>query len=266
MPVKKCEVCGSEFHARLSAYRTCGVQCRNRLISSEREARHKREKSCVVCESTFEVGAKDKGRQTCSEACGYELRVRDRRTKQSMLCVTCGTGFLSALNQVESGGGKYCSKTCMYDRNKTRTSRPCVVCGKEFSTPPSQMHVKTCSTECGYQVSHGENSPRYKGLSKTVVIDGIKRSRRTGYGAAKHALQRRSSLEQATPQWADQEKIRRIYEMRDIATAMTGIQHHVDHLVPLNSDRVCGLHVENNLQVSPALDNISKGNRSWPDM
>ena len=266
MPVKKCEVCGSEFHARLSSIRTCGVQCRNRLISSEREARHKQEKSCVVCGSSFEVGAKDKGRQTCSEACGYELRVRDRRTKQSMSCVTCGTGFLSALNQVESGGGKYCSRKCMYDRNKAKTSRPCVVCGKEFSTPPSQMHVKACSTECGYKVSHGVNAPGYRGIVETVIIDGVKKSRRTSYGAALHATRRRTSIEQATPPWADQEKIRRIYEMRDIATEMTGIQHHVDHLVPLVSDRVCGLHVENNLQVSTATDNIAKGNRSWPDM
>lgn len=266
MPVKKCEVCGSEFHARLSSIRTCGVQCRNRLISSEREARHKQEKSCVVCGSSFEVGAKDKGRQTCSEVCGYELRVRDRRTKQSMSCVTCGTGFLSALNQVESGGGKYCSRKCMYDRNKAKTSRPCVVCGKEFSTPPSQARVKTCSAECGYKVAHGENAPNFKGLSRTTVVDGVKKNRRTSYGAALHSTMRRASLEQATPPWADQEKIRRIYEMRDIATEMTGIQHHVDHLVPLVSDRVCGLHVENNLQVSTATDNIAKGNRSWPDM
>jgi len=36
--------------------------------------------------------------------------------------------------------------------------------------------------------------------------------------------------------------------------------HHVDHIVPLVSQLVCGL------QILDAKANIEKGNRSWPDM
>lgn len=32
------------------------------------------------------------------------------------------------------------------------------------------------------------------------------------------------------------------------------------------SKKVCGLHCEANLRALPAVDNISKGNRHWPDM
>jgi hypothetical protein len=46
----------------------------------------------------------------------------------------------------------------------------------------------------------------------------------------------------------------------------TGVEHHVDHVVPLRSKLVCGFHVAHNMEVMPAADNIKKGNRFWPDM
>lgn len=45
-----------------------------------------------------------------------------------------------------------------------------------------------------------------------------------------------------------------------------GIPFHIDHIVPLTSDYVCGLHCPFNLQVIPAEENINKGNYWWPDM
>lgn len=64
----------------------------------------------------------------------------------------------------------------------------------------------------------------------------------------------------AVPGWADHKKIQSIY---DDARAQ-GLE--VDHIVPLRSKIVCGLHVEHNLQILPPAVNNSKGNRWWPDM
>jgi hypothetical protein len=77
---------------------------------------------------------------------------------------------------------------------------------------------------------------------------------------------RKAAKLQATPLWANDTEIRRQYELAKRLWAETGVEHHVDHIVPLQSALVCGLHVESNLQVLTAFDNLSKNNKHWPDM
>ena|SRR5277367_2511434 len=70
----------------------------------------------------------------------------------------------------------------------------------------------------------------------------------------------------AVPIWADKEHIQTFYDVADAYKAAFGINYEVDHIVPLRSPLVCGLHVGENLQLLPPYLNKSKGNRHWPDM
>lgn len=79
-------------------------------------------------------------------------------------------------------------------------------------------------------------------------------------------MKRHASKLQATPKWADFEKIEEFYKEAERLSKIHSRHYHVDHVVPLRSKIVCGLHWEGNLQVIPADENRRKGNRHWPDM
>lgn len=64
----------------------------------------------------------------------------------------------------------------------------------------------------------------------------------------------------ATPTWANHFFIEEIYDLAVLRTQMLGIEHHVDHYIPLFGKTVCGLHCEANLQVIPKIINLKKGN------
>lgn len=64
-----------------------------------------------------------------------------------------------------------------------------------------------------------------------------------------------------TPAWADLKKIEQVYEEAKMMSVMMGEPWHVDHVIPLRGKRVSGLHVHNNLQLLPGVENVKKSNR-----
>jgi 5-methylcytosine-specific restriction endonuclease McrA len=75
---------------------------------------------------------------------------------------------------------------------------------------------------------------------------------------------RRRRFRQATPKWLTAEQrmeIRLKYRLAIELSRATGIRHAVDHIVPLQGEEVCGLHVPWNLQVIPQEENLKKYNK-----
>lgn len=75
---------------------------------------------------------------------------------------------------------------------------------------------------------------------------------------------RRRRHREATPPWLSRRQkteIRQIYQTAITMTKVTGEQYVVDHIVPLRSDIVCGLHVPWNLRIITREENLAKSNK-----
>ena len=72
----------------------------------------------------------------------------------------------------------------------------------------------------------------------------------------------------AIPKWLTAEhkaQIASIYAQAKQLEMETGVPHQVDHIIPLQGDNVCGLHVPWNLRAITAKENRRKWNRLEED-
>lgn len=132
---------------------------------------------------------------------------------------------------------RFCSKTCYYTyQNKNKklvqkiiTPRTCVYCSKEYV--PIINKGKYCSDICckrSYRKRHRKKRRAYNKLRDAKLLKRV-------------------------PKWANSKKIEDIYKT-------CPPNYHVDHIIPLNGENVCGFHVEYNLQHLSAEENIIKSN------
>lgn len=174
----------------------------------------------------------------------------------------------------------------------------CTVCGVEkdlacFSAQAKGKFgvtsiCKPCTSERGkrWHASNRERSlaskKAYMAANREAVAKYSKEWRAANAGRSKElaaawaannpdkkraaAAKRRAVLLQAIPAWASMDEIARFYVLADRLTAETGIKAQVDHIVPLQSPLVCGLHCAANLSVLSEAHNKRKGNLYWPDM
>jgi hypothetical protein len=108
---------------------------------------------------------------------------------------------------------------------------------------------------------------QYKAANKKVLAENAARWLKDNpYLNRFYRSERRAAEKQAKPKWHSRSEIREFYKQAVEFTELTGYPWHVDHIVPLKSDLVCGLHWHGNMQVISGSDNQSKSNRYWPDM
>lgn len=161
-------------------------------------------------------------------------------------------------------GAKACTKCRhfkrhdQFNRDKQKTdgrASNCKECEKQRCTKYRQnnRHI--------WQRHYRNNEKAYKARSKQRRIDNPEEK-------LVNEQNRRAAKKQALPSWAKtkamQGEFKRIAQHRQWLNEATGISHDIDHIVPLQSDFVCGLHVPWNLMILPKKDNNSKSAYWWP--
>jgi len=160
------------------------------------------------------------------------------------------------------------------------SSKACIKCGKTKAETEFDRNGKYIRNECSScqraRVKRWtiENRERSREIKRGWILrnkEKMDRARLSWNERNKDKIAERCRRYQAkklkaTPDWANRDKMTVFYNLAQTLSEKKGVPHEVDHIVPLTSRIVCGLHVETNLQVIERRSNRSKGNRRWPDM
>lgn len=104
----------------------------------------------------------------------------------------------------------------------------------------------------------------YENNKETIAVKVRQYYLKTKAARVECAARHRANKRKATPSWLSSQhksEIAELFSVCEIFRLYTGLDYHVDHIVPLKGKNVCGLHVPWNLQVLEASRNRRKSNK-----
>lgn len=175
--------------------------------------------------------------------------VHVREYMRAYLKTESGKNSTAKSEEKRSGSEKRRASHARANSKYSKTGR-----GKEIKIKCRKKHevgIKFKATIARYQATE-------KGIASIFRYRSSAKGRAT---IATVCARRRAANITQTPKWADLKKISEIYKTSERISRETGTPHHVDHIYPLRGKFVSGLHVESNLQILTATENVRKGNR-----
>lgn len=148
--------------------------------------------------------------------------------------------------------------------------KTCSACGQTL--PLSSFPVRKSSRDgLGYSCrdcKNAQNKSHYA-ANKAAHFARSKESKRArakrdpAWGNAWNVWRHLKEEKRVAP-WTKFSDTVRFYREAHELTIVTGVPHEVDHIIPLRSKHVAGLHCVENLQVLTAAANNAKGNTFTP--
>lgn len=180
--------------------------------------------------------------------------------------------IISRKEAMEKGLSKYFTgKPCKHGHmsEKITKSAQCVACfkywyEKSYQKPEYRKKAKERAVK-NYERNKEIVKNRVKlwcknNPEKRRLIASAWEKRNKDYMNAKTA-RRYARKNKATLKSVTIKDIVPIYKKARLLTEKTGVQYHVDHIVPLFGETVCGLHVPWNLKIITAKENQIKSNK-----
>ena len=167
--------------------------------------------------------------------------------------------------------GKLCKNGHISQRRVSNSA--CCQCESEYNSQYSQQHKekrrehnrkywkRKFHTDNDYRKYVRQNRQHWRKTNPNKVKQ-IAQQQYKKHAAKYHAAgaKYRASKKEAVVKWCEVEQIKELYKIALLLKSQTGIPHHVDHIVPLQHNLVCGLHCLANLRIITATENCSKSN------
>ena len=159
--------------------------------------------------------------------------------------------------------GRVCSNGNVALWLTSRCACWCEACKAKWSKKVSASANRERARE--YAKAWASANPERRRANKQKTLEKIRTGvlkRSEGCPGKRRArlAMRREAVRRATPPWADHLAIAAVYQNAQEMRA-AGLDVHVDHIIPLKGESVCGLHIAENLQIIPAAENLRKHNR-----
>lgn len=92
-------------------------------------------------------------------------------------------------------------------------------------------------------------------------VTSAKYSKNNPHKSLMAVMRRNARKLQSTTKWNNETFVECLYSVAAMLNKYGNEKYHVDHIVPLRHELVCGLHTYDNLRVITAKENLKKGNK-----
>lgn len=194
------------------------------------------------------------------------------RTADKGMCIKCEKARAAMRNKAP-GTKEY--RTAWYEANRDQVKAKAAAYRKENpdkikaqyeAAKDRKRHVKAKWRKANAEAIRAKKADWRRLNADHVRAKKAHWQKQNPHKAVASVSRRRALKLKATPSWADQVAIDQYYLIAGFLSFELGIEFHVDHIVPLQSDVVQGFHSQHNLNIALGSWNIAKSNSWWPDM